>query len=164
MPVKEITKEIVILLGAAILCAFAVNVVSPKGIALFGQWDTSKGVISARNKNDAVEDHLEIKDTRSAKRIFDTADTVFVDARSAEDYKDGHIKGAISLPAYEFDSLIDRFYNDFPVSVSIVTYCSGRECDDSHELAQLLIGEGYTKVNVFIDGYPAWKEEGYPVE
>ncbi len=164
MPIKEITKEVAILFGIAVVCAFVVNFLSPKGIALFGQWDTSQGVITANPNNGSVEKKLEIEDPVLAMQIYDAGDTIFVDARTQDDYKDGHIKGAVSLPAYEFDALIEDFAIKFPVSSKMVTYCSGRECEDSHELAQLLIDEGYTNVRVFIDGYPAWEENGYPVE
>jgi rhodanese-related sulfurtransferase len=87
-----------------------------------------------------------------------------VDARTKEAYQDGRIKGAVSLPFYEFDDLIEGFTTKFPAFSKMVTYCSGRECEDSHELAQLLIDEGYEDVRVFIDGYPAWEKNGYPVE
>jgi 3-mercaptopyruvate sulfurtransferase SseA len=30
-------------------------------------------------------------------------------------------------------------------------------------LAQLLMDIGYSSVNVFVDGYPLWEENGYPV-
>ena len=39
-----------------------------------------------------------------------------------------------------------------------------RECEDSHILAYYLLGEGYTDVRVFIDGYPGWEAENLPVE
>lgn len=164
MRIKEITKEVVILFGISVVCAFVVNYLSPKGIALFGQWDTSQGVITANPINGFVEKKLEIENPVLAKQIYDGGATVFVDARIQETYQDGRIKGAVSLPVYEFDDLIEGFTTKFPASSKMVTYCSGRECEDSHELAQLLIDEGYTDVRVFIDGYPAWEKNGYPVE
>jgi hypothetical protein len=48
-PMKTV-KEISILVGASIIAAFAVNYFSPAGIALVGQWDTAKGVITANEK------------------------------------------------------------------------------------------------------------------
>ena len=164
MTFKDIVIEISILLGLSIFFAFVTNAFSPKGIALFGQWDTSKGVITAKAKNDVVVRELEIQNPESAKNIYDTGKALFVDARASEDYDDGHIKGAVSLPVNRFDALIDKFMTDYPASTYIITYCSGRECEDSHELAQYLSEAGYTKISVFIDGYPAWTEKGYPIE
>lgn len=62
-----------------------------------------------------------------------------------------------------YDAYIDKFKVVYPLSAYIVTYCSGRECDDSHQLAQNFFGEGYTNISVFIDGYPGWEEAGYPI-
>jgi len=164
MPVKDIAKELIILLSFTLLAAFVVNVFSPKGIALFGEWDTSKGVISAKSKEDVVVHDLEIDDVVTAKKIYDQGQAVFVDARSEELFKEGHIKGAESLPAGRYEALIDKFKAAHPLSAYIITYCSGRECDDSHQLAQNLFGGGYTNISVFIDGYPGWKEAGYPID
>jgi rhodanese-related sulfurtransferase len=161
---KDIAKELIILLGFAVIAAFTVNYVSPNGIALFGQWDTSQGVITAKPKNDPVTDSFEIKDANTAKKIYDAGKAVFVDARSYEAFIDGHIKDAVSIPTGQFVEFIDHFKTKYPSTTPVITYCSGRECNDSHELAQYLIGEGYENVKVFIDGYPEWERKGYPVE
>ncbi len=164
MGYKNTARGIVILLGSAVIAAFTVNYFSPAGISLVGQWDESKGVITANAKGDAVVVDLEIDDVRIAKQIYDSGKAVFVDARSREDYEDGHIKGAVSLPVGQFDESIDAFHDQYSPASSIVTYCSGRTCEDSHRLAYLLFDEGYTNVTVMIDGYPGWESEGYPIE
>lgn len=163
MPYRDIIKELIILLGIAVVIAFTTNFFSPNGIALFGDWDTSKGVITARPKDDIVNHELEIEDILTAKRIYDRQDAIFVDARAQEDYEDGHIEGAVLLPVCQFEEFIDEFIEKYPFSKFIVTYCSGRECEDGHDLAQCLIEEGYENIRVFIDGYMGWKEEGYPI-
>lgn len=164
MPYKDIIKGLAVLLSIAITTAFAVNFFSPKGIALFGEWDTSRGVITAKPKDDFVVHELEIDQMLTAKEIYDREDAIFVDARAAEEFKDGHIKGAVSLPLYRLEEFIDKFKDEFPTYMMIVTYCSGRECDDSHMLAQYLLREGYTDIRVFIDGYSGWEKLGYPIE
>ena len=157
-------KELSILIGVAVIAALGFNFFSPKGIALVGQWDTSQGVVNARQKNDVFLDELEIDDVTAAKTLYDSGNVLFVDARSAEDYADGHIKGAYSLPVGEFDAGIDKFMELFALDKPIVTYCSGRTCEDSHSLAQLLIDSGYQNTSVMIDGFPGWEAEGYPIE
>ena len=158
------TKELSILLCIAVVAAILVNNFSPVGIALVGQWETSQGTVTAKAKNDVVYDDLEIGDVSIAKRLFDSGNALFVDARSREDYEYGHIKGAISLPVKEFDTFIDEFLEFYSLDSPIITYCSGRACEDSHHLAQLLIYRGYENVSVFIDGFPGWEAEGYPIE
>jgi rhodanese-related sulfurtransferase len=164
MDLKKLAKEISLLLGVAVVLAIIVNYFSPVGIAVVGQWDISQGVITARAKNNVVADKPEIEDVTIAKHIFDSGNALFVDARSRDNYNDGHIPGAASMPVGEFDNLIDSFMDQYSVDQTIVAYCSGRTCEDSHNLAQLLIDFGFTDVKVFIDGFPGWEAEGYPIE
>ena len=157
-------KEISVLVGASIIAALAVNYFSPAGIALVGQWDTAKGVITANENNDIVLNDLEIGDVTLAKKLYDSQNFVFVDARSRDDYDEGHIKGAVSLPVGQFDEKIGAFLDQYSPEIAIVTYCSGRTCEDSHKLAQLLLAIGYTQIHVFADGFPGWIAEGHPIE
>jgi len=161
---NKIIKEVSIITGLSIMAGFLINYFSPNGISYIGSWDTASGVITAKAKNDAVVREREIMDVKTVKQIFDTGKAVFIDARPCKEYENGHIKGAISFPAAQFDERIEIFLSNYPPSISIVTYCSGRECRDSHELAQMLIDSGFSETRVFIDGYPTWKKEGYPIE
>ena len=161
---EKLANQTFILLGVSVAVAFIVNYFSPAGIALVGQWDTTVGVITAKAKNDVVSGKLEIEDPAIAKQIFDIGTAIFIDARTVDQYKEGHIPGAESMPIGRFDDLIDAFLDKHPTEKSMVTYCSGRTCADSHNLAQLLMDFGYSDVKVFIDGYPGWIAKGYPVE
>ena len=157
-------KEIGTILGVSVLLAFGVNYLSPNGIALVGQWDTSQGVVSANEKNDVILDELEIGDITHGKTLYDTGNVLFVDARSIEDYNGGHIKGAVSLPVGQYEEQIDAFLERYGLDRPIVTYCSGRTCEDSHHLAQLLMERGYLNISVMIDGFPGWATKGYPID
>lgn len=157
-------KEIIILVGISVILAMVVNFISPKGIALVGQWDTSKGVITASPTGPEEWKPEEVNSVARAKEIFDNGNVLFVDARSQDNYEDGHIPGAVSLPLGQFDELIGSFLDQHAAARSIVTYCSGRTCEDSHHLAQLLFELGFDNAKIFIDGFPGWKAEGYPIE
>ncbi len=164
MVFRKTAKKIILLLVVSAALAMLVNFLSPRGIALVGQWDTSQGVITASPSGTEEEKPEEINSVARAKEIFDNGNVLFVDARSSDNYEDGHIPGAISLPVGQFDEQIESFLNQHPPDALIVTYCSGRTCEDSHNLAQLLYDVGFTNVRVFIDGFPGWKAEGYPIE
>ncbi len=151
-------------MGASIIAALTVNHFSPVGIALVGQWDTAQGVVTANAKNDTDFKKIEITSPSLAKKLYDSQKYIFVDARSRESFAEGHVKGAVSLPVGRFDEKIGAFLEQYPPETGIVTYCSGRTCEDSHQLAQLLVAFGYTQMRVFIDGYPGWEAEGYPIE
>ena len=157
-------KEIVILLGLSIAAAFMVNYFLPDGIALVGQWDTSQGVVTAMAKNDIVIEGIEIGTVDEARQLFDSGEYVFVDARSPEDFEAGHIPGAVSLPVGQSEEKVAAFLERYPPEASIITYCSGRTCQDSHHLAEFLLEFGYDNVTVFIDGFPGWEDEGHPIE
>jgi rhodanese-related sulfurtransferase len=157
-------KEIVILLGLSIAAAFMVNYFLPDGIALVGQWDTSQGVVTAMAKNDIVIEGIEIGTVDEARQLFDSGEYVFVDARSPEDFEAGHIPGAVSLPVGQSEERVAAFLERYPPEGSIITYCSGRTCQDSHHLAEFLLEFGYDNVTVFIDGFPGWEAEGHPIE
>lgn len=160
----KLLKEACLIFIGSLACGFFINSVSPAGISLFGSWDTTMGVISANAKHDVVVHEREIQNVETAKAMFDQGGILFVDARAPEQYEQGHIGGAISIPLRQFDACIEFLFEKYPTETPMITYCSGRECADSHELAQLLEDVGYADVKVFIDGYPAWKKKGYPVE
>jgi rhodanese-related sulfurtransferase len=164
MVFKKAAREIIILLGVSVLLALTVNFISPRGIALIGQWDTAKGVITADPQPAEERKLQEIDSVTWAKEIYDKGHVLFVDARSQNNYEQGHIPGAVSLPLGQFDQMIESFLSKHALDQPMVTYCSGRTCEDSHHLARLLLEAGFTDVRVFIDGFPGWEAEGYPVE
>jgi rhodanese-related sulfurtransferase len=162
MAARRIIKELSLITLAAVAVAFTVNALSPRGIALFGAWDKSRGMVTAKPRNDVVKVNSAIEITEAIalyKQGF-----LFVDARSKDDYLQGHIKGAVSLSVENFQELIGAFSKQVPETTTLVTYCTGRECSDSHDLAEELIRAGYTSVRIFIDGYPLWESQGLPVE
>lgn len=158
-------KEICQIFVLAVLTGLGANALSPHGIALVGQWDVNKGVVTAVAKNDVVSHDREITGVDEAYALYQTGSALFVDARDKTMYDEGHIKGAVDLSVYDYDLLFGEFIQAHPrMDQLIVTYCSGRECEDSHRLAQYLSEDGYTHVRVFIDGYPSWQAKGLPVE
>ena len=161
--VTELIKQSGVLLGAALVLAAAVNTVSPRGIPWQGQWDEAQGVVAADRAALAPTLDFEIPDAVAAHRLHAGGQVLFVDSRTTDDYRAGHIPGALSLPLGEFDRRIDAFRSQYAPDHPIVTYCSGRSCQDSHILARRLFEAGYENIAVFIDGYPGWAAEGYPI-
>jgi rhodanese-related sulfurtransferase len=158
MVIRKTIKEIIILVGVSVILALVVNTLSPRGISLVGMWDT------ADLAEDPAGQPKIIESVASAKSIFDKGDALYVDARSQNDYENGHIPGAVSLPMGQFEAGIEFFLNRYPPEQPIVTYCSGRTCEDSHDLAQALSDVGFTNVRIFIDGFLGWEAQGYPIE
>jgi rhodanese-related sulfurtransferase len=160
---QDLLKKIVLLLVVAASLALLVNRLSPHGIPLVGQWDTKLGVVTADTATAAVWMDFEISDPKVAKQVFDAGRALFVDVRSQDMFDEGHIPGAVFLPLGDFESRVEAFAAGVSPTQPIVTYCSGRLCQDSHTAAQLLMERGFENVVVFIDGFPGWIENGYPV-
>lgn len=161
---KGLIKQSLLLVALAAVSAFAANSISPHGIPLFGEWDPSEGVVTANPDSGVVNHDLEIQSVELAKNYFDRGRAVFLDARSPDDYRKGHINGALSIPVGRFDNLVPKLKEKYGEDTFFVTYCSGRYCEDSHILAQKLFENGYFDVSVFIDGFPEWESMGYPIE
>lgn len=159
----DLIQKVILLLSIAAGLAFLVNGLSPRGIPLTGQWDTQQGVVTADADAAALWMEFELPDPAAAKQILDAGGALFVDVRSREMFAAGHIPGAVSLPLGELDALVAAFAAEVPRNKPIVTYCSGRLCQDSHTAAQRLMERGFENVVVFIDGFPGWMENGYPV-
>lgn len=90
----------------------------------------------------------------------------FIDARAEEFYTfEGHIRGAISLPYVDFEETYPLIEAELPPKEQeVVCYCSGFGCEESAELAKLLMARGYRRVLIYEGGWPEWVEAGLPVE
>ena len=96
------------------------------------------------------------------KRFFDANGALFLDAREADEYSEGHIPGAIHVP---FDTAVTdpALLESLPVAGRpIIVYCGGGACEVSINLAWELLGAGHQRVTYFQGGYPEWVAAGYP--
>ena len=90
--------------------------------------------------------HYEQITAEDAKKLMDTeSDYIIVDARTEEEYAEGHIPGAILIPEYE---IADRAQSELPDKDQLIlVYCrSGRR---SKIASQALADLGYTNVKEF---------------
>jgi rhodanese-related sulfurtransferase len=96
-----------------------------------------------------------------ARRLFDEADYVFVDARREEDYRAGHIEGALSLPAAQFDALYPEL-QVWAAGQPLLVYGSAFGPLIAEDLARHLRERGEKEVLLFAPGYEGWLARGYP--
>ena len=92
---------------------------------------------------------------KEAKRIMDTeSDYVIIDARTQEEFDEGHIENAILIPEYE---IAEKATDLIPDKNSLIlVYCrSGRR---SKIAAEALVELGYTNVKEF-GGIIDWEYE-----
>jgi len=100
-----------------------------------------------------------------AKSRFNQKNALFLDARNAEEYAEGHIPGALAFSANDFDKLAPQILPQLKDKhQELITYCHGSSCDLSLQLANNLMQQGYTNVKVFFGGLPEWKKANYPIK
>jgi len=112
-----------------------------------------KGAASgAKPQTMQATDLLEVIGTDAAPLILDV--------RSAAEYAEGHIPGAVNLPHDQMKARAEEIgtHRD----QEIVLYCrSGRR---SAIAAQTLAAEGFTRLRLLEGDMPGWEGAGHPVE
>ena len=86
-------------------------------------------------------------------------DVIVLDVRPEEEFSNGHIPGAISIPLSE----LRKRLNEIPHDREVVAYCRGPYCVLSPEAIKILSDEGYVASRLE-EGLPEWKEAGFLVE
>ncbi len=81
-----------------------------------------------------------------------------LDVRPTEEYRAGHIPGALSIPLKE----LERRLSDLPRDRDIVAYCRGPYCVLAVEAVELLRSRGFTAFRLE-QGVQDWRAEGLPV-
>ena len=134
-------------------CGLAFNSLRPSGLRL-----NTTGPLCKRSQPQAKFTTLD-----DAAAALQAGAALFVDARPAEEYAEGHIQGAISLPFTEFDDVFPTVRPQLEAASLIITYCSGEECRASEFAADRLVEMGLEAVEILPEGFGAWEAAGYPV-
>lgn len=98
-----------------------------------------------------------------AKALFDNG-TLFVDVRKNSDWDAGRIPGALHLDIKKGNFTSAALTEEIAMGDKVVIYCNGESCPRSSKGCKQAVGWGFTNVQYFRDGFPAWKAAGYPVE
>ena len=125
------------------------------GFCSCGDKDTGEGITENSAENTTVLINYEQISQDEAKRIMDTEDEfVIIDARTEEEFSEGHIECAILIPEYE---IAERAETEIPEKDTLIlVYCrSGRR---SKIASDALVQLGYTNVKEF-GGIIDWQYE-----
>ena len=82
-----------------------------------------------------------------------------LDVRPVEEYRAGHIAGAMSVPLRELKARI----TEVPRGQEVVAYCRGPYCVLAVQAVEMLRKAG-VKAHRLLEGYPDWRAAGLPVE
>lgn len=89
---------------------------------------------------------------------LERGEAVVIDVRPAEEYRAGHVAGAISIPLEELPERL----GEIPREVEAIAYCRGPYCVFAPEALQLLRANGL-RARRLEDGFPEWRLAGLPV-
>jgi rhodanese-related sulfurtransferase len=104
-------------------------------------------------------DELEALSMTELRRQLAAGSVVLIDVRPEEEYRAGHIPGALSIPV---EKLATAFHA-LPRDKEIVAYCRGPFCLFSQEAVLKLKKKGF-QVRRLKLGLPDWRFAGLPVE
>lgn len=145
---SSIAAALLIVFGGAALGLIA-NAASPNGIR----------VVTPALPDAAPE--ISFEDLWAA---FEDDKAVFIDSRPMEEYRDGHIAGALCVPYDDRKDHIERLRREVPRDRQVIAYCDAAdECESSKRLSGWLLEQGWRNVRYFSEGYPAWRDAGLPV-
>ena len=85
---------------------------------------------------------------------------VAVDVRGTVPYELGHIPGAIWAPL----GILARKLDEMPRDKTLVIYCTCQAEELALRAANELRDHGFERVAVLTGGYPAWFDNGHPIE
>lgn len=117
---------------------------------------------SAGNYVVVDESYVEGKIMEEAVSREDTEPVILFDARTYGGYFEAHIPTAVFVDNTQYGVKYTGFAPE-DKGMEIIAYCGGFFCHKSHQLAEELIGDGYTNVKVFAGGMPSWKQAGLPI-
>jgi len=91
---------------------------------------------------------------------------LFVDARKAELFEEGHIPGAMHCDAYELGAALEEVVARANGVERVIVYCGGGDCEDSIFLCRELIeaGASYDDVFLYAGGFKEWVARGMSVD
>lgn len=89
------------------------------------------------------------------QRALDEDRALLLDVRTIQEFSNGHMDGAVSIPLQDLPFRMAELSTDKPLIVT----CRGPYCVSSDEAAQLLIEQGFS-VSRYDDGIGEWCAQG----
>lgn len=101
---------------------------------------------------------METIDADALLERLERDEAVVLDVRPADEYRAGHVAGALSIPSDELEARLEEVPRDKPV----VAYCRGPYCVFADEAVALLRTRGVRAARLR-EGFPEWRAAGLPV-
>ena len=164
---KKIFFEIVFLVVIASAFAVFSNSISEKPLDYIYR-EKPKEVVDDSvlfGKGKAGEERLETTVSfEQVVKLLDKEDVMFIDARSPENFAEGHIPNAINIFPYDEDQ--NHYFeqiNNLPMDKLFIVYCDGGNCDLSHMLLETMFDFGFDQAFLYQGGWEDWIKNKGPV-
>ncbi len=92
---------------------------------------------------------------------LDYKSTTVIDIRSIQEYRYGHIPGAINIPSPAVKILTPKLLKD--KSAPIIIYARGDSYAPTDTTFNVLFNMGYRNIKIFPGGVREWLDNHYPV-
>jgi len=142
--------DYIIILGLSLFLSIGLNATNPHGIRLIPQL-SSPETVSTVTLSYATEKYRR-------------GEAIFVDAMPVNFYNKEHIKGALNLPLPLFDIMYMLHFSGIEKGKELIVYGRTISRHYDKDVAQKLVLNGHNNIKILIDGLPAWKKNGNPIE
>jgi rhodanese-related sulfurtransferase len=100
----------------------------------------------------------QIVTAEQVQALMGQPDTIILDVRTAGEYNNGHIPGALNIPVQE----LAKRHSELDKEKLIVLYC--RSGNRSASANRILKNAGFAKINNFKGSWRVWTAKKFPVE
>ena len=118
------------------------------------------GIQDSRNANPCVY----ATDLDTAISLQRSRLAVFIDTRPTGDYAEGHIPGAVNIPATDFTNALARNRENIPADAQLVIYGETTGSGETGTGCERLHAAGYQRLLYFADGWRKWYVSNMPIE
>ena len=96
-------------------------------------------------------------DSTQGKALLEKGEVFLLDVRTAGEYQQGHLKGAVLIPIGE----LKKRFQEVPRNKPVLIYCAVGARSGS--AATFLADKGYGNIYNMQDGIAGWDRNGYPI-
>lgn len=147
---------IFVFLSSAIIGGCKIQVEAEDKEEVTAQIEEFSGEESGQAEEKVISEVNDISVEEVYEIISSNQDYIILDVRTPDEFKEGHIEGAILIPVLELDNRLGELPKDKP----IITYC--KIGIRSRNAANILVKNGFTQI-YNMGGILDWIDKGYPV-
>jgi rhodanese-related sulfurtransferase len=160
---NSVVVQITIILLVSVAVALVYCAVAGSPLEIFEKFDSKKLNRQMQRRVELLPTQEEIN-VKTLQNLLANEMVLIFDTRSAEEYKKGHIPGAINLRASysKEDSSIDSIL--LTRKKTIVIYGEVAQDNETEDLVQKFMASHFSPLLILKEGLPGWIEAGYAIE